>query len=149
MLAEAFGPSTSELDVAERLRNRLRDLHVDMNKLVAVVHNGDFCNVSRILSVHRYGFFRCLSLHFSFECGARLISRVMVDALSVECVNLMVSRARQLIENFKRFNKTKTFFNERLVRDVSSFSSMLELFRTATGCGSATCSIVWWRTRTR
>lgn len=52
-MANALCPSTSELDVAERLRQRLKDLHLDINKLVAIVHNGEFSDISRLLNVQR------------------------------------------------------------------------------------------------
>ncbi|CAD5235032.1 unnamed protein product [Bursaphelenchus xylophilus] len=115
LFSNSFGPSTSDLDVAERLRQKLREMHVDINKLVAICHNGSFVNISRLLNVN------------SFECGARVISRVVQRALDVECVQFMITRARNLIENYKKHSKTKTFFHDRFMRNDNNWVRVCEL----------------------
>ncbi|CAD5227456.1 unnamed protein product [Bursaphelenchus okinawaensis] len=129
LFANSFGPSTSDLDIAERFRQKLREMHVDINKLVAICHNGSFVNISRLLNVN------------SFECGARVISRVVQKALDVDCVQFIITRARNLIENYKKHAKTKTFFHDRFIKNDKNWVRACEML-TALVTNSETLNII-------
>lgn len=63
---------------------------------------------------------------FSFECGARVISNVMQSALGLDCVQLIIARARTLIESYKKYSKTKTFFHDHTLKLDSNWVRLCE-----------------------